>query len=415
MTFLRMPHQDEQKKRYAQLIIRFGLNLQKGQNLIIRASIESHDFVQLIAKEAYQAGVKEIFYWRESDELKLLKYQMTPEETIGKYPQWIADGYTEVLKNNCATLYLDGHDPELFKNINPELLQKEQLAAWEARKERLKLVSSYEVNRLIVAVAQLGRAKMLYPQSTDEEAMQQLRNQIFQLVRLDQEDPIQARKTHLKKLNAAADFLNTQHFKALHYEGKGTKLRVELPDQHRWMGAGEKTKSGIEFCPNMPTEEVFTAPHSKGVEGEVSFTRPLLYAGQRIEGAKLTFRAGEVVAYTAEKGEELLGKLLASDPNAKRLGEVAIVPIDSPVYQSGLVFASTLLDENASCHFAFGKAYPSTFLGADKLSPEAKTEAGFNESMIHVDFMVGDESLSITGEKSDGSLIPFFVEGKWNF
>ncbi len=261
-----MSYQDEKKKQYAQLIIRFGLNLQKGQNLIIRAPIESHDFVQLIAKEAYQAGAKEIFYRWHSDSLKLLKYQMAPKETIGNYPQWIADGYTKILKNNCATLYLDGHDPELFKNINPKLLQAEQLAAWKARKERLKLVSSYEVNRLIVAVAQLGRAKMLYQESSDEEAMNKLRNQIFQLVRLDQENPLAAWKEHLKKLNAAANFLNTQHFKVLYYEGRGTKLRVALPDQHRRMGAGEKTTSGIEFCPNMPTEEVFTVPHSKGVD-----------------------------------------------------------------------------------------------------------------------------------------------------
>lgn len=402
------------KKQYAELLIKFGLNLQKGQNLILNAPIEAHDFVLLLAEAAYEAGAREIFYRWQSEHLEALKYAKAPEEAFGTYPQWLADGYTEEVQKNCAVLSLYMEDPKVLEKADPRLLEKEVKARALAFKKYKDFVAGNGTNRLIASIPTAWWANAIYGTENTEENLQKLRNQIFTLVRLDTEDPFQAWEQHLQNLKSYADFLNQKAFKKLHYRSEKTNLTVVLPEGHRRISAGEKTKSGIPFCPNMPTEEVFSMPHKYGVDGVVASTLPLHYQGKLISNFSLTFKAGEVVDFSAEEGYEVLKSLLEADPWSKRLWEVAIVPVSSPISQSGLVFFNTLFDENASCHFALGSAYPMNLAGAETMTAEQKDKVWMNESIMHVDFMVGDRNLSITGETTDWEKITFFVKGEWN-
>lgn len=405
---------EEKKRQYAQLLIKFGLNLQKGQNLILNAPIEAHDFVLLLAEVAYEAGAREIFYRRQSERLEALKYEKAPEEVFGSYPQWLADGYTEEVQKNCAVLSLYMEDPKVLEKADPRLLEKEVKARASAFKRYKDFVTGNGTNWLIASIPTAAWANAIYGTENTEENMQKLRNQLFSLVRLDSEDPFQAWETHLQNLKSYADFLNSKSFKKLYYRSEKTDLTVVLPEGHRRISAGEKTKSEIPFCPNMPTEEIFSMPHKYGVDGILASTLPLHYQGKLISNFSLTFKAGEVVDFSAEEGYEVLKPLLKADPWSKRLGEVAIVPVSSPISQSGLVFFNTLFDENASCHFALWSAYPTNLLGAETMSAEEKDKVWMNESMMHVDFMVGDKSLTITGETESWEKIPFFVNGEWN-
>lgn len=407
-----MQNLQEKKKKYAELIIQFGLNLQQGQNLLIKAPIHAFAFVKLVAEEAYNAGVDQIFYQWRSDELDLLKYQKASVASFGKPLQRLEDGYATELKKNCAVLTLFSEDPFLFSQVQPELLNMELQARRAARKAQLELISSNATNRLITAVPNLWRAKSLYPDLSAEESIERLRSQIFALVRLDHEDPIEARKHHLQTLQSHAQKLNHYAFKKLHYHADKTELTVELPTGHLRLCAWEKTQSWISFCPNMPTEEVFTAPHKYGVNGTLGATLPLYYNGKLIEDFGFTFKDGAVVDFYAKKGYETLKSLLETDPWARRLWEVAIVPMSSPVCQSGLIFFNTLFDENASCHFALGNSYPTTIKDGITLDDAGKEKAGMNQSITHVDFMVGEKSLTITGETVSWEKIAFFVDGE---
>ncbi len=404
---------EEKKKAYAKLLITFGLNLQKGQNLILNAPIEAHDFVLLLAEAAYEAGAREIFYRWQSEHLEALKYAKAPEEAFGTYPQWLADGYTEEVQKNCAVLSLYMEDPKVLEKADPRLLEKEVKASALAFKKYKDFVAGNGTNRLIASIPTAWWANAIYGTENTEENLQKLRNQIFTLVRLDTEDPFQAWQQHLQNLKSYADFLNQKAFKKLHYRSEKTDLTVVLPEGHRRISAGEKTKSGIPFCPNMPTEEVFSMPHKYGVDGVLASTLPLHYQGKLISNFSLTFKAGEVVDFSAEEGYEVLKSLLEADPWSKRLGEVAIVSVSSPISQSGLVFFNTLFDENASCHFALWSAYPMNLAGAETMTAEQKDKVWMNESMMHVDFMVGDETLTITGETENWKKIAFFKNGEW--
>lgn len=382
--------------------------------MILNAPIEAHDFVLILAEVAYEAGAREIFYRRQSERLEALKYEKAPEEVFGSYPQWLADGYTEEVQKNCAVLSLYMEDPKVLEKADPRLLEKEVKARASAFKRYKDFVTGNGTNWLIASIPTAAWANAIYGTENTEENMQKLRNQLFSLVRLDSEDPFQAWETHLQNLKSYADFLNSKSFKKLYYRSEKTDLTVVLPERHRRISAGEKTKSGIPFCPNMPTEEVFSMPHKYGVDGILASTLPLHYQGKLISNFSLTFKAGEVVDFSAEQGYEVLKSLLEADPWSKRLGEVAIVPVSSPISQSGLVFFNTLFDENASCHFALWSAYPTNLLGAESMSAEEKDKVWMNESMMHVDFMVGDKSLTITGETESWEKIPFFVNGEWN-
>ena len=305
-------------------------------------------------------------------------------------------------------------DTSLFENVNAEHFKRLSKAASLANIKYQEAIMSNQTNWVVVAIPMEWWANTLYGNNSTDENMEKLWDQIFKLVRLDKEDPIKEWENHLEMLKQHAAYLNEKNFKKLHYKSPKTDLTIELPQWHIWMGAEEISKRWVHFHPNLPTEEVFSMPHKYWVNGVVAATLPLQYQGKLIKNFVLTFKDWEVVDYIAEEWYEVLKSILEADENAKRIGEVAIVPITSPVYQSWLIFSNTLFDENASCHLAFGAAYPTCLKGADDMWKEERDSTWMNESTIHIDFMVGDETLCITWETQDWEMIEFFKNGNWN-
>ena len=399
---------------YANLIIKVGLNLQTGQNLIINAPISSHDFVMKVVKKAYENGVKEIYYRWNSEDLDLLRYENANEDVFNSYPQWLADGFTEIAKDNTAVLSIYASNPKLLEKINPKRIKNDMKTKSLAMKKYKDFVINGGCNWCVVSIPTEGWANSIFKNKNSIENIDKLWDLIFMINRINDVDPVKSWELHFEKLEKYKTYLNDKRFKTLHYKSEKTNVTVDLPKEHIWFAAQEKTKSGIIFSANIPTEEVFTLPHKYGVNGTISSTLPLQYAGNTIDEFTLTFKDGKIINFSAEKGYEILRDLISLDEGASYLGEVAIVPIDSPIYQSKTIFCNTLYDENASCHFAIGSAYPNTITNGESFSSEEKEIHGVNDSITHVDFMVGDHNLSITGETYSGDMVEFFVNGKWN-
>ena len=399
---------------YANLIIKVGLNLQTGQNLIINAPISSHDFVMKVVKKAYENGVKEIYYRWNSEDLDLLRYENANEDVFNSYPQWLADGFTEIAKDNTAVLSIYASNPKLLEKINPKRIKNDMKTKSLAMKKYKDFVINGGCNWCVVSIPTEGWANSVFKNKNSVENIDKLWNLIFMINRINDVNPVKSWELHFEKLEKYKTYLNNKRFKTLHYKSEKTNVTIDLPKEHIWFAAQEKTKSGIIFSANIPTEEVFTLPHKYGVNGTISSTFPLQYAGNTIDEFTLTFKDGKIISFSAEKGYEILRDLISLDEGASYLGEVAIVPIDSPIYQSRTIFCNTLYDENASCHFAIGSAYPNTITNGESFSSEDKEIHGVNDSITHVDFMVGDHNLSITGETYSGDMVEFFVNGKWN-
>lgn len=399
---------------YAKLITRIGLNLQKDQDLIISAPISSVDFIRLITKEAYLLGAKEIYYRWYDDELSLLRYTHAPDSVFDIFPKWMSEGYTQVVKNNAAVLSIFVSDPELLKDIDPDKIKRDTITRSNAFKEYKNYIMNGSNNWCIVSVPSIPWAKSIYKDGDTDEMVSKLWDTIFEINRINEDNPIEAWKKHFNKLEKFKSYLNEKKFVELYYKGDNTDFTVELPKGHIWQGGNEKTTSGIEFAANIPTEEVFSMPYKYGANGVLSSSMPLEYNGNIIDNFKLYFEKGKVIKFEAEKGYETLKNLLDSDEGAKYLGEVAIVPVSSPIYKTGLIFYNTLYDENASCHFALGSAYPSCIINGENMNSEEKNKAGINDSIIHVDFMIGNEKLSIDGKTESGEIISIFKNGEWN-
>lgn len=401
---------------YAKLCVKVGINLQKGQPLVINSPVEGAEFVRLVAKHAYEAGAKQVHVNWNDEALTKMKYENAPMEVFEKFPKWYADGLEEFAEDGAGFLSIYSEDPELLKEIDPKKIAANNKSASIA----LKGFRKYTMNDInawcVVSIPTKGWAKRVFPDVSEEEAMKKLWNAIFMATRMNLEDPVGAWEDHLKNLEEKVDFLNEKKFKKLHYiSSNGTDLKVELPEGHIWAGGGSKNVKDVFFVANMPTEEVFTMPLKTGVNGVAYSTKPLNYGGNLIDNFKLTFKDGKVVDFEAKEGYEVLKDLLALDEGAKHLGEVALVPFDSPISQSNIIFLNTLFDENASCHFALGKAYPTNIKGGENMSDEELERKGVNDSLTHVDFMVGSKDLSIVGETKDGEKVQIFENGNWAF
>ncbi len=401
---------------YAKLCVKVGINLQKGQPLVINSPVEGAEFVRLVAKHAYEAGAKQVHVNWNDEALTKMKYENAPMEVFEKFPKWYADGLEEFAEDGAGFLSIYSEDPELLKEIDPKKIAANNKSASIA----LKGFRKYTMNDInawcVVSIPTKGWAKRVFPDVSEEEAMKKLWNAIFMATRMNLEDPVGAWEDHLKNLEEKVSFLNEKKFKKLHYiSSNGTDLKVELPEGHIWAGGGSKNVKDVFFVANMPTEEVFTMPLKTGVNGVVYSTKPLNYGGNLIDNFKLTFKDGKVVDFEAKEGYEVLKDLLALDEGAKHLGEVALVPFDSPISQSNIIFLNTLFDENASCHFALGKAYPTNIKGGENMSDEELETKGVNDSLTHVDFMVGSKDLSIVGETKDGEKVQIFENGNWAF
>ncbi|WP_337017795.1 aminopeptidase [Oceanobacillus massiliensis] len=407
-----MVNQQTQEK-YAELALRTGVNLQKGQALMINASIEGAAFTKIVVRKAYELGAKDVHINWTDDELTLLRYENAPDEVIADYPEWRVKLYDTFAEDGAAVLNIRSTNPDLLKDIDPLRVATANKAAAEAMKNFRKYTMNDKIPWSIISIPSGDWAQKIYPELTKEDAMENLWEAILKIVRVDQDDPNAAWDAHNATLKTAREVLNDRNYKKLIFKAPGTDLELELPEGHIWKGGSAVAETGVTFNPNMPTEEVFSLPHKYGVNGTVSSTKPLNYGGSLIDKFSLTFKDGQVVDFKAEQGEQVLKHLLDSDEGARRLGEVALVPHESPVSQSGLIFYNTLFDENASCHIALGKAYPTNLEGGSSMGDADLDKHGVNDSLIHVDFMIGSEEMDIDGVKYDGTTEPVFRNGTW--
>lgn len=404
-------------QKYAKLVVKVGVNLQKDQILVINAPIECAEFARTIAQEAFTAGAHDVVVSWGDELLAHIRYREGKKDLFTEFPEWRQKFYMDYAEQGAAFVSIAARDPEIFRDIEPEKLQLSQQAAGAALLEYRARLMNNRNTWCVVSVPTKSWAAKVFPDCTEEEAVAKLWDAIFQTVRIEPDkDPVPAWREHIAFLQKAADFLNKHDFASLHYtNGLGTDLTVELPEGHIWAGGAELSELGIEFAANMPTEEVYTLPKRDGVNGTVVAAKPLNFNGNLIEGFRLTFQEGKVVAYSAEKGEEILKGLLETDAGASYLGEVALVPFDSPISKSGILFYNTLFDENAACHLALGKAYPTCIKGGEKMDSVTLLQHGVNDSLLHEDFMIGTRDLDIVGLTKDGKEVPVFRNGNFAF
>lgn len=402
---------------YAAVIVKTGVNLQKGQRLVVNAPIECADFARRIAVAAFQAGAGDVTMSWGDEEFARIRYMMGREEIFEDFPAWRREMYMSEMEAGAAFVSIHASDPEIFKDAAPSRLQAAQQAAGAALLEYRQKLMNNENRWCVASIPTTAWAKKVFPGLSDAQAVERLWEEIFRAVRITGEERADAAwEEHLAFLQRAADFMNEHAFSRLEYKNdRGTDLAVELPEGHIWAGGAETAGDQVRFCANLPTEEIYTLPKRDGVNGTVVATRPLHYQGNLIENFRLAFKDGKVTGFSAERGEEILKGLLATDEGSCHLGEVALVPVDSPISERGILFYNTLFDENASCHLAFGKAYPTCLKGGEKMSSVELLQHGVNDSLVHEDFMVGSDDLSIDGIMADGTRVAVFREGKYAF
>jgi aminopeptidase len=412
---MKMSTFQENLQKYAELAVKVGVNIQKGQTLVINTSIEAAEFVRLVVKEAYQIGAKNVVVNWGDDTVTRTKYELAPDEAFTEYPEWRAKETIALAEEGAAFMSVVSSSPDLLKGIASERISNFQKASGTALSQFRKYVQSDKVSWTVIAVPSKAWANLVFPDAPEDSRVELLWEAIFKAIRVDQENPIQAWKEHDKTLHTKVDYLNEKAYKKLHYTAPGTDLTIELPEGHLWCGAGSINEKGFEFMANMPTEEVFTVPHKTGVNGTVSSTKPLSYGGNIINNFSITFKDGRIIEVKAEEGEEILRQLVETDEGSHYLGEVALVPHRSPISQSNILYYNTLFDENASNHLAIGSAYAFCIEGGKKMSSEELAEKGLNDSITHVDFMIGSDKMNIDGIAADGTVEAVFRNGDWAF
>jgi aminopeptidase len=319
----------------------------------------------------------------------------------------------KAFEGGAARLAIAGDDPLLLSGQDPAKVARANRANSTAYKPALERIVGFDINWTIVSYPNPSWAKVVFPDDPEDIAVGKLARAIFAASRVDQDDPVAAWREHNARLHARRDWLNEHRFAALHFTGPGTDLTVGLGDGHFWQGGASTAKNGIECNPNIPTEEVFTTPHAARVEGVVRSTKPLSHQGTLIQDIEVRFEGGRATSVRAAKGEEVLTKVMDTDEGARRLGEVALVPNSSPISQSGLLFYNTLFDENAACHIALGQCYSKCFIDGGKLTPEEVAARGGNQSLIHIDWMIGSGEIDIDGVRADGGRVPVMRRGEW--
>lgn len=397
----------------AEVAVRVGLGLEPGQELVMTATLESVALARRITAQAYRAGASLVTTLFTDDEATLLRFRHAPPESFDRAATWFYEGMGAAFRSGAARLAITGGNPQLLSGQDPEKVSRANRAVSIAYRPALELITRHEINWTIVASATPAWAAAVFPADPPEVALERLWSAIFETSRINSDDPVAAWKTHDATLGRRAAQLNERRYLALHYRGPGTDLRLGLADDHLWLGGGTTAGNGLYCIPNMPTEEVFTTPHRERADGVVRATKPLSYQGTMIEGIEVRFERGRIVAAHATRGEEVLRTLLDTDEGAARLGEVALVPDSSPISRSGLTFLNTLFDENAASHIALGQSYSSCVRNGDRLSAEELAARGANESLIHVDWMIGSGELDIDGITWTGSAEPLMRRGEW--
>ncbi|MBB6097074.1 aminopeptidase [Deinobacterium chartae] len=400
-------------RRYAELAVQVGVNLQPGQRLLVVAPTEAAPLVRAVSEAAYARGATLVDALFEDAPLARSHVLHAPEEALGAVSQWRIDALMQHAEAGQAILTFTAPDPA-GAAATPPVRAARVSAALAARAEEYgKLRSRVRFNWSVLPVATPAWATFLRPDLEASAALDWLWEQLFVLTRLDQEEPLLAWDAHADRLMRRCAQLDALAIEALHFAAPGTDLTVGLPEGHRWFGPRVATALGFSVIPNLPTEEISTLPHRARVEGRVRATKPLIVGGQLIEGLELRFEAGRVVQFSAQRGTEALRGILEADEGASRLGEVALVPQDGLVGRAGRVFYSTLIDENAACHLALGRAYPVTLEGGDAMSLEAFRAHGGNHSRVHVDFMVGSDDLEVSALTRSGARVTLISGGLW--
>ena len=399
--------------KLANLAVKRGVGLQKGQNLLITAPIESLPLVRKIAEHAYKEGASIVTPLFTDSEITLSRFKFAPDESFDSATDWLFNGMGEAFDNNTARMAIAGDDPMLLSQMDPDKVSRANKAMAKAYKPARERITEFKINWNIISWPGSAWASRVFPELPLDEAIVKLADAIFDASRASVDDPIQAWDDHNDKLRMKTNWLNEKNFAALQYNGPNTNLRVGLADEHEWMGGASKAQNGIICNPNIPSEEVFTTPHAYKVDGTVTSTKPLSYQGTLIDNIKVTFKDGKIIEANASKGEEVLQKVLKSDEGASRIGEVALVPHSSPISQSGIIFYNTLFDENAASHIALGQCYSKCFKGELDLSKEEISKRGGNSSMIHIDWMIGSNEIDVDGIDQSGNSVPIFRQGEW--
>lgn len=399
--------------RLAEVAVRTGVNLQPGQDLVLTAPIEALELVRRITVHAYKAGAGIVTPIFSDGPMTLARYENAPDASFDRAPEWLFEAMGAAFKSGAARMAITGDDPMLLSEQDPAKIARLSKAQSIAAKPAMEPVVGFEVNWNIVAYPTQAWAAQVFPDLPVEEAQSQLMDAIYAASRLEGADPVANWADHKTTLKDRVKWLNHMDFAALHYNGPGTDLRLGLADGHIWKGGASPALNGVTCQPNIPTEEVFTCPHAYRVDGTVSATKPLAHQGSVIRDISVRFEAGRIVAATASQGEDVLQDLLKTDDGASRIGEVALVPHSSPISQSGLLFYNTLFDENAACHIALGQCYADTIHGGSTLSKDELLQKGGNQSLIHVDWMIGSDAVDIDGISKTGEVIPVMRGGEW--
>jgi len=402
-------------KKYASLAVRTGINIEKGQLLVIRASVKDHEFVELCVKEAYEAGAGQVFVQWSDENISHMGYEYETTESLSYVPDWVVERTRYQQERGAAFLTIDSETPGLMADIDQDKLQTVRLEYMK----RMKPFQAYTMNNIgqwcIIALPGKKWAKKVFPEKGEDEAVDALWEAILQAVRINEDnDTVAEWKTHDEELMRHCKLLNEYNFDRLHFVSElGTDLYVGLVKDHVWSGGGNYSKSGTFFNANIPTEEVFCMPDRNRVDGKVFASKPLSHAGKVIEDFWFSFKDGIVIDYGAKKEKDALTKLLDTDEGSRHLGEVALISYDSPISNQNILYFNTLFDENASCHLALGRCYPENIKGGEEMSEEELLSHGGNQSMNHVDFMFGTKEMRVTGIENDGTEVEIFRNGNF--
>lgn len=404
---------DSRLDRLAELAVRVGVGLLPGQKLLVNASLETAPLVRRIVAQAYRAGSRLVTATWDDPAVTLARFSHAPRDSFAEVPTWQVDGVVRALEEGHACIHVSGDDPALLAGQDPQLVSVAGAARAAARQRWTALIAAMAVNWCVVPAAVPAWARVVFPDVSETEAVARLWEAIFRVCRVDEPDPVASWLAHADALERRARHLTDARFSALHVRGPGTDLRIGLADGHRWIGARSTAANGAVCIANMPTEEVFTMPHAARVDGVVRASRPLSVRGTLVEDLQVRFAEGRIVEVHATRGQEVFERLIDTDQGARRLGEVALVPHGSLVSQTGTLFYSTLFDENAASHIAIGQCYSENLTGYEALTPEARAAAGANQSLVHVDWMIGSAETLVDGLAHDGTVVPIMRAGEW--
>ncbi len=399
--------------RLANVAVNVGLRPTPGQEVVLSCNVETLPLARLISEHAYRRGASLVTTILTDRTLVLNRFHHSHDAHLDRVPTWLYDGLQKAFENGAARMNIAGDDPNMMAGIDSAKTTRTTNAQSQAIQGIMKYVMGFGINWSAVTYAGKAWAKTVFPDLPERQAVKQLWDAIFKASRVDGEDPVADWMAHNANLAARRDWLTSKGFHSLRFHGPGTDLIVGLAEGHLWCGGAETAKNGVTCNPNVPTEEVFTTPNSRLTMGVVTSTKPLSYQGQVIQGIQARFENGAIVSASAVKGNDALQRMLGMDEGARRLGEVALVPHSSPISQSGLLYFTTLFDENAASHIAQGRAYPFCMQGYQTATAVDLAARGANESKIHVDWMIGSQHMNVDGIFVNGQSEPIMRKGEW--